>query len=423
MKPHHQFPFHLMITIIILVFFLEILIMLVLPLFPPLPPPIGAFLNSTLLVIFLCPLLFACLFRPTAREMGRLMETERSLRNSEMKLQHISRQVPALLWTTNRDLRFTSSMGNRYGVFDIQEHEVVGTTLYEYFQVNDPEFYPIKMHRRALRGESVQYDFEWNDHFFDTNLVPFHDAEGNITGIIGIALDVTDRKQTEGALRKSEMRLRDLTARIAKVTEEERKNLARELHDRVGQNLTALNINLNIIKNHLSGISTGDLKARLSDAMELVEETARRIRDVMAELRPAVLDDYGLLAALRWYGERFSKRTGLAVEVTGEQSSGCLPPDTETTLFRIAQEAMLNVVKHAGADRISLSLESSADTTRLTIADNGAGFDPAAAEHPELRHGWGLISMQERANSVGGNLRVESSPEKGTKVIVLVPGY
>jgi len=246
--------------------------------------------------------------------------------------------------------------------------------------------------------------------------------DGNLQYFVTMVKDITEQKRAEAALRESAMQLHDLTARMAKVTEEERKRLARELHNRVGQNLTALNINLNIIKSRLSRVSAGDLETRLSDTMDLVEDTAERIRDVMAELRPEVLDDYGLPAALHWYGERFSKRTGLEVAVTAEQPERRFDLDTETILFRIAQEAMVNAAKHASADRISISLESSADPLKLTIADNGVGFDPAAVECADERPGWGLITMRERAHSIGGNIRVKSSPGKGTKVIVEVAG-
>jgi len=255
-----------------------------------------------------------------------------------------------------------------------------------------------------------------------TSVSAVREPNGDLQYFIEMVKDTTEQKGGEAALKQSEAQLHDLTARMAKIMEEERKGLARELHDRVGQNLTALNINLNIIKEQLPAESTGHLEARLEDAMNLVEETAVGIRDVMGNLRPEVLDDYGLLAALRWYGERFSRQTGLEVKVTAEQPNTRFAPDTEITLFRIAQEAMVNVVKHARAERISIHLESNGATIRMTISDNGAGFDPAAAERPDDGCGWGLISMRERAHSIGGHLRIESSPGNSTKVVVEVPG-
>jgi PAS domain S-box-containing protein len=243
--------------------------------------------------------------------------------------------------------------------------------------------------------------------------------QGEPIGIVSIVRDITDRKRIEDTLRKSETQLRALASSLTKVEEAERKRLARELHDRVGQNLTALNINLNIMKNRLSPQSAKNMETRLADAMNLVEETTEQIRDVMADLRPEVLDDYGLMAALRWYGERFSNRTGIKTEIRGEEQVPRLSPDTETALFRIAQEAMTNVARHARAQCVTISLEEASGVlSRLIVMDDGVGFDSTAPERTGKEHGWGLITMQERAQSSGGRLRVESEPGKGTRIVV-----
>jgi two-component system sensor histidine kinase UhpB len=206
-----------------------------------------------------------------------------------------------------------------------------------------------------------------------------------------------------------------------KIQETERHSLARELHDEVGQNLTALAINLSILRSKLPAESAANLGARLDDSQVLVEETIRRIRDVMAELRPPLLDDYGLLAALRWYAQRFSERTGIPTLTEGEDLTPRLPLAIETTLFRIAQEALTNVTKHARASQVTVTLEAVGGEICLTIADNGTGFDPSSLHRTVERPGYGLMSMQERTNAVGGRFRVESTPEKGTRLIVEVP--
>jgi signal transduction histidine kinase len=214
--------------------------------------------------------------------------------------------------------------------------------------------------------------------------------------------------------------LRTLAARLVETEEAERRRLARELHDRVGQSLTALSINLNIIRSQLPADSA-QAAARLNDSLRLVEETVEHTRDVMADLRPPVLDDYGLLAALRWYAGQCSDALVVAVQVEGQELSPRLPPAVETALFRIAQEALNNVTRHAHATQANVRLEAVADTARLTIADDGVGFDPAARRPPGEPPLWGLINMRERAEAVGGRLRVESAPGQGTHVVVKVP--
>jgi signal transduction histidine kinase len=141
----------------------------------------------------------------------------------------------------------------------------------------------------------------------------------------------------------------------------------------------------------------------------------------MARLRPPVLDDYGLLAALRWYSKQFMERTGIVMEVRGEELDPRLPLQKETALFRIAQEALNNVAKHAKASQVTLTLESGERKGRLTIADDGIGFDPVAHHQLGSRPEWGIINLRERAVSIGGEFHIETAPGKGTKIIVEVP--
>jgi PAS domain S-box-containing protein len=229
--------------------------------------------------------------------------------------------------------------------------------------------------------------------------------------------EIAERKRMEKALRKSEKQLRALAARIQEVQETERKHLAQELHDRVGQSLSALNLNLNIITSQLSNESNTKIGGRIQDSMSLVEETTVHIRDVMAELHPQVLDDYGLLAALRWYCERFSDRAEIDVEVRGEEPSPRLPLIIESIFFRIAQEALTNVSKHAEASLASVTLEDGEEHLRMTVEDNGRGINLTALNRSKELPGWGLTTMKERAATLGGRLSIESEPDKGTRII------
>lgn len=229
-----------------------------------------------------------------------------------------------------------------------------------------------------------------------------------------------ENAQLLSSLTEQREQLRALGARLAEIAEEERRRLARELHDRVGQNLTALSVNIGVARSLLPPETAPQVIPRLDDSIALLEETAERIRDVMGELRPPTLDEYGLLATLRWYCQRFRERTGLAVTVQGEETMPRLPSAVETALFRIAQEALTNVARHAQASRVTVSLEPVDGGARLTIADDGVGFDPAAPRRPGEPPSWGLLTMRERAEAVGGRLKVESAPGKGTQVVVEV---
>jgi signal transduction histidine kinase len=138
----------------------------------------------------------------------------------------------------------------------------------------------------------------------------------------------------------------------------------------------------------------------------------------MSELRPSVLDDYGLMAALRWYGKRFSERTGISIGLLGGETISRLPEAVESALFRIAQEALTNVVKHANASKVTLTVEETNALFRLVIDDNGEGFDYVSICNSADRTGLGIMNMHERAQGLGGEVRVISEPKKGTKIVV-----
>jgi PAS domain S-box-containing protein len=225
--------------------------------------------------------------------------------------------------------------------------------------------------------------------------------------MVGACMDVTEQRTSEAALRA-------LTRRLVQAEENERRRIARELHDRVGQNLSALNINLDIL---LGRLRDETLRRRLEDSLKLVDATLQSIENVMADLRPALLDEYGLAAAHAWYGEEYAQRTGIRVGVQAGEAGVKLRPEAAVALFRIAQEALNNAAKHSSAKKISVALEENAGELVLSVADDGKGFDPAAAP----RGRWGMTTMRERAEAAGGRLAVESSPGRGTTVRATVP--
>jgi signal transduction histidine kinase len=163
------------------------------------------------------------------------------------------------------------------------------------------------------------------------------------------------------------------------------------------------------------------LLSRLGDAAALVEQTGEITRDLMEGLRSTVLDHYGLLEGLRRWAEQFSQRTGISVEVQGKEAAIRLAAPVELALFRIAQEALANVAKHSKATKVVVCHEEKDDMFRLTIADNGIGFDPDKIASPTTGHKWGLMTMAERALAIGGHCHVESDPGQDTRVVVEVP--
>ena len=250
---------------------------------------------------------------------------------------------------------------------------------------------------------------------------PMVDLDGAFQGIIEVMRDITERRDAEKQLQQYTTQLRVLAIQLTEVAETERQRLAQELHDQVGQNLTALGININIIRSQLPEDVDQSLHFHLDDSSALVEQTTERIRDVMANLRPPVLDDYGLMAALRWYANQFVRRTDINVIVKGEILLPRLDSRVENALFRIVQEALTNSAKHARASKVTIRVDQESGFLRLEIADDGVGFDTSQSVDYDQGRGWGVLSMTERAEAVGGSCAINSNIGHGTQVIVEVP--
>jgi NO-binding membrane sensor protein with MHYT domain/two-component sensor histidine kinase len=207
----------------------------------------------------------------------------------------------------------------------------------------------------------------------------------------------------------------ELSRRLVELQDEERRALAAELHDIVGQALSALNTELALARQRLPPDAV-EAAERIAAASSLVKASVAAIRNVMARLRPPGADELGLPAALRWHAAAFESRTGISVNVTADEELPRPSAKVEDALLRIYLEALNNILKHAGARQVRVALERRNGEIALTMADDGRGFDDAAVPRRDERAGWGLMIMRERAAAVGAELRVHSAPGSGTRV-------
>jgi len=245
--------------------------------------------------------------------------------------------------------------------------------------------------------------------------------EGAVMGRVWSFRDITERKRAQGKLKESRQRLQVLSRRLVEVQETERRHLARELHDEVGQALTATEMNLQAL---LELPGTEALARRLKESLQVVGHVQEQVHDLSLNLRPSMLDDLGLEPALRWYTERQAALAGLQAQVRADPLEQRLDPMIETECFRIAQEALTNVVKHAKAHTVTVELSKNADDVELhlSVRDDGVGFDVASVREQAVRGAsLGLLSMEERATLAGGGLEYDSTPGRGTEVHAWFP--
>jgi signal transduction histidine kinase len=233
------------------------------------------------------------------------------------------------------------------------------------------------------------------------------------------ALSLANEQLTQeiAARRQAEEGLHTLSRQVLEAQESERRRLARELHDEIGQALTALKFNL-----HAAQRQPETLKTRLDDSLSIVDYTLQQVRNLSFDLRPSMLDELGLVAAVNWYMGRQAERGGFTVHVKTDALPADLCPTIATTCFRVVQEAVTNVIRHARATEIWVDLRSTASTISLLLRDNGNGFDvPAALKRATLGASMGLPGMQERVRLVGGEMEITSAPGQGTAIHVELP--
>jgi PAS domain S-box-containing protein len=247
------------------------------------------------------------------------------------------------------------------------------------------------------------------------NIAPLRDGKGELVGAMNCFQDITERKRSAKELKEANHQLRFLSRRLFEVQEEERRHLARELHDEVGQALTAAKINLQAAMKE----SDGAKSKRIDETAAILEKLLGQVRQISLDLRPSTLDDLGLVPALRSLLDQQGRRASVAVRFSVKDVPENLNPEIQTTCFRIAQEAITNAVRHANATRIDVDLGRENGNLRLQVRDNGRGFDVDSTQAQAA--GLGLIGIKERAALVDAQAKVVSSPNNGTTIEVSLP--
>jgi signal transduction histidine kinase len=285
------------------------------------------------------------------------------------------------------------------------------------------EFIRLMQQQAKLTGfEALVYRKDGSFIWISENVRAVRDPAGVLVGYEGTVEHITERKLAEERLRATLEEVRMLSGRLATVEEEERTRIARELHDELGVGLTCLKIDLSRLATIVGDGVSADARANLDDKVrsmvEQVDSTIASVQRLVTQLRPALLDNLGLVAAIEWQCHDYQKRTGIPCTCVTSADDITMEPERATALFRICQEALTNTARYAQATAVTVKLESHHDSLQLVVADNGVGIPDSKVSN---RRSLGLLGMKERATLFGGEVTIQGHPGKGTTVIACLP--
>ncbi len=354
-----------------------------------------------------------------------LLVQRRALRKSEAFFRHLADDVPMIMWTARSDT--TLDYLNKFCV------EFTGLPLK---QLSDEGWlsavHPDDLDRiqqiyvpavQARQRFVMEYRLRRADGVYrwvlDTG-IPKHEPDGTYTGYVGCSFDITERKAAEEALHESHRDVQRLAGRLIEAQDVERARIARDLHDDVSQQLAGVSIAFSGLKQRLTAYQVSeDLQQELTELQQQTLTLARSVRHLSHDLHPTVLQHLGLVKGLTSYCGELERTHGLAMKCTAEGDFAGMTPDAALCVYRIAQEALRNVVAHAGASRAEVRLLQDGQQADISITDDGRGFDET--DHFDQGKGLGLISISERAKLAGGRVRIESRPNQGTRVEATIP--
>ena len=347
---------------------------------------------------------------------------EAQLRHEQEILQRIFDNVPAMInfIDQNGELRVVNQEWERTLGWTLEEVRERGIDIFA-------ELYPDPEERRRVRHFVANPGGNWQDfrmrvrsgQTIDTSWAEVRLSDGTI---IGIGQDITARKQAEASVRATSEQLRALTARLQSAREEEAARIAREIHDELGSALTTLRWDLEslvpLTSQEFASPPAERMHEKIGGMIAVVDTTIQTIRRIASELRPRILDDLGLPAAIEWQAQQFQARTGIVCTLKFSADTVSLTRDQSTAVFRILQEALTNVLRHAQATRVQITMRQQREQFVLTIRDNGRGI---TAQEQHGIHSIGIVGMQERAHLAGGVLEIGRAEDDGTVVTVRIP--
>jgi PAS domain S-box-containing protein len=352
---------------------------------------------------------------------------EDELRLAYQRLSYHFENTPLAVIELDKDLFVKRWSKRAEEIFGWKESEALGKNVYDPdFQIIFTDDIPqVDIINKELMKGSVNRNLSLNRNYTKSGQVIFcewynsvlKDEKGNVITILSLVHNVTERKKSEETLHQSYEEIRKLTEHLQKIREEERTYIAREIHDELGQQLTAIKMDVAWIDKNTPEELT-NIKRKLENIIGLLDGSNQSIRRILSELRPGVLDDHGLLEAVEWLGRQFSETTGIPVRFTAPEKDIKVAEQIATCIFRLCQEALTNITRYSHAKNVSNTINIIDENIAVIIEDDGIGFDAALVQN---KKSFGILGMKERVLSLGGTFELITSPGKGTKIIVNLP--
>lgn len=353
----------------------------------------------------------------------RAMEVRR-LRDSEEKYRAIVEDQTELICRFRSDgkLTFVNEVYSRY--FGRKGEDLIGQSFLPFVFEEDKGEVLQKIASLSYENPAITYEYRvvipdgticWQQW---TNRA-ICDRQNNIAEFQAVGRDITVRKHAEEELKSSREQLRNLSAHLQSVREKERMYIAREIHDELGQALTALKMDLFWLNSRIPE-DRDFLHEKIRSMVELADKTGKTVQRISAELRPGLLDDLGLAAAIEWQSEEFQKRTGIPCDILLDPEDIVTNQNISTAIFRIFQETLTNIVRHADASCVKVRLQEKEEGIELTVSDNGKGITREQVYHPQS---FGIIGIRERVYLLKGDVKIVGVPNGGTTVTVYIPYY
>jgi len=356
-------------------------------------------------------------------------QAEEALREAQESFRQVTENIEELFWIKTPDFKrllYLSPNWERVTGVDRERHfEADGVRFLLDLIHPDDRAGMAEIMRRA-DGKEFEIEFrliapDGSLHWIRERGFPIYDRSGKVDRIAGIAENITGRKLAEERLKATSEQLRALSASVQSAREEERARIAREIHDELGSGLTSLKWDLEGLDKAFSEpfeqSRWAALREKTASMMKLADGIIRTVRRIASELRPSILDDLGLVEAIEWQAQQFQSRTGIVCRLSRSMATVELTQDQSTAIFRIFQEALTNVLRHAHASRVDIAMEED-DGFLLAITDNGRGITEREKTDPSSL---GLLGMQERAHLVGGKVDIAGVSGSGTVVTIRLP--